>query len=204
MDELLTDLTARPAATAGDYAAREGFDENLLGVPVPLPSLAGVETVLLPYTHFSVRLRTDKRLAAVTRVGIDGGTLMDLDPRRNSLEAGSTASGRPTGGGSGSTPGTTSTAAIWSAGPPRSGATPWRRPSRLTMTHFTKPTPAAGCQVRPRHGAVAGHRGLPPGTLRPVPQPRHGLHRPDLQRPRSGCPSPVPSAQRLPAPPGGS
>jgi DNA/RNA endonuclease G (NUC1) len=79
MDELLTDLTARPAATAGDYAAREGFDENLLGVPVPLPSLAVVETVLLPYTHFPVLLRTDKRLAAVTGVGIDGGTLMDLD-----------------------------------------------------------------------------------------------------------------------------
>ena len=79
MDELLTDLTAHPAATAGDYAAREGFGENLLGVPVPLPSLAGVETVLLPYTHFSVLLRTDKRLAAVTGVGIDGGTLMDLD-----------------------------------------------------------------------------------------------------------------------------
>jgi len=35
--------------------------------------------VLLPFTHFSVLLRLDKRLAAVTGVGIDGSKLLDLD-----------------------------------------------------------------------------------------------------------------------------
>jgi DNA/RNA endonuclease G (NUC1) len=75
MDELLQDLTVR----ANDYAGRDGFDANFLGQPVPLPGLAGVETVLLPYTHFSVLMRLDKRLAAVTGVGIDGEKLMDLD-----------------------------------------------------------------------------------------------------------------------------
>ena len=38
-----------------------------------------METVLLPYTHFSVLMRPDKRLAAVTGLGIDGENLMDLD-----------------------------------------------------------------------------------------------------------------------------
>lgn len=38
----------------------------------------GIDTVLLPYTHFSVLMRPDKRLAAVTGLGIDGGKLMDL------------------------------------------------------------------------------------------------------------------------------
>ena len=38
----------------------------------------GIDTVLLPYTNFSVLMRPDKRLAAVTRLGIDGGKLMDL------------------------------------------------------------------------------------------------------------------------------
>jgi endonuclease G len=79
MDELLTDLTALPAATAKDYAGREGFDENFLVQHVPLPALPGVETVLLPYTHFSVLMRSDKRLAAVTGVGIDGEKLIELD-----------------------------------------------------------------------------------------------------------------------------
>jgi len=38
-----------------------------------------VQTVLLPYTHFSVLMRPDKRLAAVTALGMDGQKLMDLD-----------------------------------------------------------------------------------------------------------------------------
>ncbi|MDQ1058260.1 DNA/RNA endonuclease G (NUC1) [Arthrobacter globiformis] len=75
MDELLI----TPTATAESLAGRKGFDENFLGHPVPLPALAGTETSLLPYTHFSVLMRPDKRLAAVTGVGIDGSTLMDLD-----------------------------------------------------------------------------------------------------------------------------
>lgn len=75
MDELLI----APAATVEDLKGREGFDEHFLGQRVPLPALAGRQTVLLPYTHFSVLMRLDKRLAAVTGVGIDGGKLRDLD-----------------------------------------------------------------------------------------------------------------------------
>ena len=75
MDELLI----APTATVEDLAGRMGFDENFLGQAVPLPNLAGADTVLLPYTHFSVLMRLDKRLAAVTGLGIDGAKLMDLD-----------------------------------------------------------------------------------------------------------------------------
>ncbi|MFE4837948.1 DNA/RNA non-specific endonuclease [Arthrobacter sp. NPDC056691] len=75
MDELLI----VPSATIEDLASRQGFDEDFLGRRLSLPQLAGVETVLLPYTHFSVLMRLDKRLAAVTCVGIDGSRLMDLD-----------------------------------------------------------------------------------------------------------------------------
>jgi endonuclease G len=75
MDELLV----APTLATKDLSDREGFDENFLGQHVPLPGLADVETVLLRYTHFSVLMRLDKRLAAVTGLGIDGRKLMDLD-----------------------------------------------------------------------------------------------------------------------------
>ena len=76
MDELLL----VPGSTAArDLSGRSGFDVNFLGLPVPVPPLAGVETVQLPYTHFSVLMRLDKRLAAVTALGIDGEKLVDLD-----------------------------------------------------------------------------------------------------------------------------
>ena len=65
----------RPA----DLADRAGLDEQLLGVPVPLPALRDpLPTVRLDYTHFSVLLRPDRRLAAVAGVGIDGALLQDL------------------------------------------------------------------------------------------------------------------------------
>jgi endonuclease G len=66
-------------ATARDLAGRAGYDAGFLGVPVPIPALPGVETVLLPYTHFSVLMRPGKRLAAVTALAMDGKKLMDLD-----------------------------------------------------------------------------------------------------------------------------
>ena len=44
MDEL---LLKGPTVTATDYAGRDGFDEDFLGRHVPMPGLAGVETVLL-------------------------------------------------------------------------------------------------------------------------------------------------------------
>jgi DNA/RNA endonuclease G (NUC1) len=75
MDEL---ITAQTAAAAQDLSGRAGYDEGFLGPTVPIPPLPGVETVLLPYTHFSVLMRPDKRLAAVTALGMDGTKLMDL------------------------------------------------------------------------------------------------------------------------------
>ncbi|MDP9696928.1 UNVERIFIED_ORG: DNA/RNA endonuclease G (NUC1) [Arthrobacter globiformis] len=75
MGELLLPQTATVEALSG----RHGFDENFLGQPVRLPALAGAETALLPYTPFSVLMRSDMRLAAVTGVGIGGEKLMDLD-----------------------------------------------------------------------------------------------------------------------------
>lgn len=62
-----------------DLSERPGFDERFLGVRVGIPALEGVESVLLPYTHFSVLMRLDKRLAAITAFGIDGTKLIDLD-----------------------------------------------------------------------------------------------------------------------------
>ncbi|MFE4230109.1 DNA/RNA non-specific endonuclease [Arthrobacter sp. NPDC056886] len=76
MDEL---VQAPLALTVEDLSNRPGFDEQFLGVRVGIPALEGVESVLLPYTHFSVLMRLDKRLAAVTALGIDGTKMIDLD-----------------------------------------------------------------------------------------------------------------------------
>ncbi|WP_307000441.1 DNA/RNA non-specific endonuclease [Arthrobacter sp. V1I7] len=72
-------MQSQHALTAEDLSERPGFDEAFLGVRVGIPALDGVESTLLPYTHFSVLMRLDKRLAAVTALGIDGTKLMDLD-----------------------------------------------------------------------------------------------------------------------------
>jgi DNA/RNA endonuclease G (NUC1) len=77
MDELMTAQTA--AVAARNLAGRAGYDPGFLGVPVPIPALPAVKTVLLPYTHFSVMMRPDKRLAAVTALAMHGKKLMDLD-----------------------------------------------------------------------------------------------------------------------------
>jgi len=77
MDELITDQAL--ASAAKELAGRAGYNPGFLGVPVPIPALPSVKTVLLPYTHFSVLMRPDKRLAAVTALGMDGKKLMDLD-----------------------------------------------------------------------------------------------------------------------------
>ncbi|WP_418960181.1 DNA/RNA non-specific endonuclease [Streptomyces tritici] len=67
---------------AGPLADRLGYDEAFLGpaVPLPMPARAGVETVVLPYTHFSVALRPDRRLAVAAAVGVDGRAMVEEAP----------------------------------------------------------------------------------------------------------------------------
>ncbi|MFF8789740.1 DNA/RNA non-specific endonuclease [Streptomyces sp. NPDC015125] len=64
---------------------RAGYDEHFLGVsvPLPMPSSPAVETVVLPYTHFTVVLRPDRRMAAATAVCIDGERLREQVPRES-------------------------------------------------------------------------------------------------------------------------
>ncbi|WP_150307304.1 DNA/RNA non-specific endonuclease [Planctomonas psychrotolerans] len=60
---------------------RTGYDERFLGLPDPVPlpvSPAGSARVVLDYTHFSVVLDTDRRLAAATAVNIDGDRVLDV------------------------------------------------------------------------------------------------------------------------------
>lgn len=63
---------------------RKGYDERFLGpaLPLPLPTDSGAETITLPYTHFTVVFRPDRRLAAATAVTIDGAQLIDV-PRED-------------------------------------------------------------------------------------------------------------------------
>lgn len=81
----MADLLPVPPLAAADLDDREGYDEDFLGECVPIPVLtspagsADIATILLPYAHFSILMRLDKRLAAVTALAIDGAKLRDLD-----------------------------------------------------------------------------------------------------------------------------
>lgn len=79
-------VSAKTSTTSGDASLgnRKGYDEGFLGptVPLPLPADPSSETVTLPYTHFSVVFRPDRRLAAATAVVIDGARLIDV-PRND-------------------------------------------------------------------------------------------------------------------------
>ncbi|MGW0120487.1 DNA/RNA non-specific endonuclease [Streptomyces sp. NPDC003327] len=70
-------------ARASSLADRTGYDEGFLGpvVPLPLPVRPTVRTVILPYTHFTVAFRPDRRLAASTAVCIEGRELLEDVPR---------------------------------------------------------------------------------------------------------------------------
>ncbi|MFB7511874.1 MULTISPECIES: DNA/RNA non-specific endonuclease [unclassified Streptomyces] len=76
-----SDPPPSPGHTA--FADRTGYDETFLGpvVPLPLPARSGIATVVLPYEHFSVAFRPDRRLAASTAVCIDGRELLEDVPR---------------------------------------------------------------------------------------------------------------------------
>lgn len=57
-----------------------GFDPTFLTVPVPLPVPPPAVVVReLPFTHFTVLLQPDRRLAVVTGVNLDGAKLLDLE-----------------------------------------------------------------------------------------------------------------------------
>ncbi|WP_327158548.1 DNA/RNA non-specific endonuclease [Streptomyces tubercidicus] len=75
--------TSRPP-----LADRAGYDEHFLGVrvPLPVPTRPQVETVVLPYTHFTVVLRPDRRMAVAAAVCVDGRRLMDHVPRESSWQ----------------------------------------------------------------------------------------------------------------------
>ena len=53
-----------------------GYDVAFLGLPLPMPTLTEA-TVDLPYEHFTVLLRPDRRLAALTVVNVHGLLLVD-------------------------------------------------------------------------------------------------------------------------------
>jgi len=70
----MTDLAGTP--TAQDLADRTGYDPSFLGPGVPLPGVTtDAATVLLPYLHYSVLFRPDRKFAVLTALDLDGGTL---------------------------------------------------------------------------------------------------------------------------------
>ena len=56
------------------------FDPDFLSVSAPLPAvLSGLTVRELPFTHFTVLLQPERRLAVATGVNVDGAQLLDLD-----------------------------------------------------------------------------------------------------------------------------
>ncbi|MCC6590534.1 MAG: DNA/RNA non-specific endonuclease [Bryobacterales bacterium] len=100
--ELLTDFVApappppeepeqalEAAPRPEDYADRKGYDENFLGVKVPLPT-SKLKFKLLTYTNFTVGHQPDRKMALFTAVNLSGKKLTDqtragdpwrIDPR---------------------------------------------------------------------------------------------------------------------------
>lgn len=61
-------------------AAATAYDPWFLGTPLALPGTPeGVETVELPFTHFTVVLAPERRLAILTAVNVDGASLLEID-----------------------------------------------------------------------------------------------------------------------------
>jgi endonuclease G, mitochondrial len=74
----MTDLAG--STTTHDLADRTGYDPLFLGPGVPMPAATtDAVTVLLPYLHYSVLFRPDRRFAAMTALDLDGRRLKSLD-----------------------------------------------------------------------------------------------------------------------------
>jgi endonuclease G, mitochondrial len=74
----MTDLAG--STTAQDLSDRMGYDPLFLGPGVPMPAATtDAVTVLLPYLHYSVLFRPDRRFAAMTALDLDGRRLKSLD-----------------------------------------------------------------------------------------------------------------------------
>jgi endonuclease G, mitochondrial len=66
-----------------DFAARRGYDDNFVGVRVPVPTVLDENVVsrlddaersfVLPYEHFSIVMDKDRRLAVFTASNVDAG-----------------------------------------------------------------------------------------------------------------------------------
>jgi endonuclease G len=73
----MTDLAGPP--TAQDLTDRTGYDPAFLGPGVPMPGVTtDAATVLLPYLHYSVLFRPDRKFAAVTALDLDGASLQNI------------------------------------------------------------------------------------------------------------------------------
>jgi endonuclease G, mitochondrial len=78
----MTELAGSP--TAQDLDDRTGYDPLFLGPGVPMPAVRTDEaTVLLPYLHYTVVFRPDRRFAALTALDLDGARLKSLDRADN-------------------------------------------------------------------------------------------------------------------------
>jgi endonuclease G, mitochondrial len=77
----MTDLAGAP--TAQDLENRTGYDPSFLGPLVPMPTVStDSPTVLLPYLHYSVLFRPDRKLAALTALALHG-QLLHVVPRKD-------------------------------------------------------------------------------------------------------------------------
>jgi endonuclease G, mitochondrial len=73
----MADVAALP--TAPGLSDRTGYDPAFLGPGVPMPGVTtDAATVLLPYLHYSVLFRPDRKFAAVTALDLDGTSLQSI------------------------------------------------------------------------------------------------------------------------------
>jgi len=89
LESVEDDFFERAKTKPEDYANREGYDPDFLGISVPLPQ-TDRKIVLLPYANFSVALCAARRLSLYAVVNINGHRLVEkhragdpwqLDPR---------------------------------------------------------------------------------------------------------------------------